>query len=166
MAYNPPSKTAGNTILSADWNAANAEIMRLDTAKLDHAGGVVTGDLTVNGTLTSTKVAAGSIPITGLVGTKYVVPFTLPPSSSTGGSAIFDSASEPVDSATGISLLYFPVITSANAGLSFAMTYVTRLDSASNKQIVGPRLTYTNLSSAQPISGTLYIYAVKGGPWA
>ncbi|MFI9379628.1 hypothetical protein [Kutzneria sp. NPDC052558] len=166
MAYNPPAKNAGDTILSADWNAANTELKRLETAKLDHAGGVVTGDLTVNGTLNASKVTAGSIPITGLVGTKYVVPFTLPPSSSTSGTGTFDSAFEPADSATGICLLYFPVITSSNATLSFALTYVNRLDSASNKQVVGPRLTYTNLSSALPVSGTLYIYAVKGGPWA
>ena len=51
MAFSPAKKVPGDLIKSTDWNDAMAEVVRLNTAKLDLAGGAITGPLAVAGTL-------------------------------------------------------------------------------------------------------------------
>ena len=157
MAYNPPTKNPGDTILSADWNAANAEVKRLETAKLDHAGGTITGDLTVTGTLNAPKVTAGSIPISGLISKRYAVPLNLP----AGQTMTFSDAFDYADSGVGTFLLYFPVLTTPGSKITTALTYVTATEPGGTRTIVTPTLSYTNTGNAT-LTGTLIIYAVKG----
>ncbi len=47
----PYPKSSGDAIRSQDWNQAVDEVIRLDKAKLNRAGGTITGDLTINGSL-------------------------------------------------------------------------------------------------------------------
>ncbi|HKP87311.1 MAG TPA: hypothetical protein VJZ26_14500 [Blastocatellia bacterium] len=50
LTPDPPfPKSSGDNIRSKDWNDAVKEVQRLDTAKLDKAGGRVTGPLSVDG---------------------------------------------------------------------------------------------------------------------
>jgi hypothetical protein len=47
--FDPPEKSPGDPLLSADWNAAIKEIVRLESAKVNRAGDAITGALTVGG---------------------------------------------------------------------------------------------------------------------
>ena len=58
MPFSPVSKQPGNTIYSADWNAAMDEIKRLETDKLNSSGGEISGALTVGNAVTSGTEAA------------------------------------------------------------------------------------------------------------
>ncbi len=51
MPFEVNPKTAGDLILSAEWNEAMEEIGRLGEDKLDVAGGTVQGDLAATGAL-------------------------------------------------------------------------------------------------------------------
>lgn len=71
MAFAPTPKAPGNPIRSADWNDLVDEVKRLDTAKLDTAGGT-TGPVTVQGQLGATSLAVsgqatvgGALDVTG-----------------------------------------------------------------------------------------------------
>ncbi|MBZ5724661.1 MAG: hypothetical protein LAP87_06650 [Acidobacteriia bacterium] len=47
MAFSPQKKAPGDLIKSSEWNDALTEVARLDTAKLDKAGGAISGPLSV-----------------------------------------------------------------------------------------------------------------------
>ena len=49
MAYKHLDKTTGNLISSADWNSMGHEIERLETDKVNRAGDIIKGDLSVTG---------------------------------------------------------------------------------------------------------------------
>lgn len=51
MAFAPTPKNPGDLIRSQDWNEAIDEVVRLESAKLDLAGGTVSGSLRVTGSL-------------------------------------------------------------------------------------------------------------------
>lgn len=73
MAYQPGPpfpKVRGNAIRSADWNEAVTEVARLEQAKLDRAGGTLSGNLTVTGTLSGR--ITGTL-ADGTVGTGQIV---------------------------------------------------------------------------------------------
>jgi hypothetical protein len=73
MVYTPDPpfpKVRGNAIRSADWNGAVAEVARLEQAKLDRAGGTVSGNLTVTGNLSGRFTGTLA---DGTVGTNQVV---------------------------------------------------------------------------------------------
>lgn len=53
----PFPKTRGNAIRAEDWNEAVSEVVRLDQAKLDKAGGTVSGNLVVTGTFSSGTIS-------------------------------------------------------------------------------------------------------------
>jgi hypothetical protein len=56
----PYPKSPGDAIQSADWNQAVDEVIRLDNAKLDQAGGQISGDLEVAGNL---SVVTGNLSV-------------------------------------------------------------------------------------------------------
>src|SRR5262245_11502675 len=45
----PFPKSRGDTVRSGDWNDAITEIQRLDTAKVNRAGDIIAGGLTIDG---------------------------------------------------------------------------------------------------------------------
>lgn len=71
----PFPKARGDAIRAEDWNETVAEVVRLEQAKLNQAGGTVSGNLTVTGTfsagtisgnlaarsVTSDKIATGAV---------------------------------------------------------------------------------------------------------
>jgi hypothetical protein len=73
MAYQPDPpfpKARGNAIRSEDWNEAVTEVARLEQAKLDRAGGTLSGNLTVTGNLSGR--ITGTL-ADGTVGTNQLV---------------------------------------------------------------------------------------------
>ena len=61
MPFTPEAKSPGDLIKSADWNEAMTEIVRLETDKVNKAGDVMTGDLTVASSLTVSGSPAPAI---------------------------------------------------------------------------------------------------------
>jgi hypothetical protein len=55
------TKKPGDPILSSDWNAVANETIRLDSAKLDQAGGTVSGLLTATGGLNASALVSNSL---------------------------------------------------------------------------------------------------------
>lgn len=53
----PYPKTRGDAIRAEDWNETVAEVVRLEQAKLNQAGGTVSGNLTVTGTFSAGTIA-------------------------------------------------------------------------------------------------------------
>jgi hypothetical protein len=59
MAFAPVVKKTGDIIQSADWNAAMAEIVRLETDKLNKVVGEISGNLSIAGSSTSPVAEPG-----------------------------------------------------------------------------------------------------------
>ncbi len=51
MAFSPTPKNPGDLIRAQDWNEALDEVVRLESAKLNVAGGAISGALTIQGVL-------------------------------------------------------------------------------------------------------------------